>query len=160
MKKLVLFLMPVMLFIIVFIPIKNNFVYWSLYLVLFALFFAFYYLDSVVKDKDIKAYLNATDYWSVKAGYIKINGNNSDIINGRLVIYKNIVYFFKRSGGKEKVILLKNFPVSDIATYTINKVDDFHEGIVFSLNNGEEVLFSSKAIKNDEEGLNRALGWL
>ena len=92
MKKLVLFLMPVMLFIIVFIPIKNNLIYWSLYLVLFALFFAFYYLDSIVKDKDIKSYLNTTEYWSVKAGYIKINGNNSDIVNGRLVIVKNSVF--------------------------------------------------------------------
>ena len=67
MKKLLLFLMPVMLFIIVFIPIKNNLIYWSLYIVLFALFFLFYKLDTTVKQKDLEDFLKGRPYWSIKA---------------------------------------------------------------------------------------------
>ena len=54
--------MPVMLFIIVFIPIKNNLIYWSLYIVLFALFFLFYKLDTTVKQKDLEDFLKGRPY--------------------------------------------------------------------------------------------------
>ena len=159
MKKLLLFLMPVMLFIIVFIPIKNNLIYWSLYIVLFALFFLFYKLDTTVKEKELLAYLKGQEYWSIKAGYIKNNNKNLDIYNGLLVICGNNLLFVKRGSGKNKVEVLVEVNISKITTYTMGRVDNYHEGITFTLENSEELLFSSKTIKNEEEALNRALKW-
>ena len=159
MKKLLLFLMPVMLFIIVFIPIKNNLIYWSLYIVLFALFFLFYKLDTTVKQKDLEAFLKGRPYWSIKAGYIKINNKTPDIYNGLLVICDDKLIFVKRGSGKKRVETLIEIDISEISTYTIGRVDDYHEGITFTLNNKEELQFSSKSIKNEEEALNRALKW-
>ena len=159
MKKILLFLMPVMLFIIVFIPIKNNLIYWSLYLVLFILFFLFYKLDTTVKEKDLSSYLNGKEYWSIKAGYIKSNNKNLDIYNGLLVICDDKLLFVKRGNGKKRIDIVVDVNISDITTYTMGRVDDYHEGITFTLKNSEELLFSSKKIKNEEDGLNRALRW-
>ena len=56
-KKTVLFLIPVLLLVIVFVPIMNNLVYWSLYVVLFALVLIFWLLEDTVPEKSISAYL-------------------------------------------------------------------------------------------------------
>ena len=54
-KKTVLFLIPVLLLVIVFVPIMNNLVYWSLYVVLFALVLIFWLLEDTVPDRSISA---------------------------------------------------------------------------------------------------------
>ena len=158
-KKTVLFLIPVLLLVIVFVPIMNNFVYWSLYVVLFFLVLIFWMLEDTVPEKEVSAFLKGAPYWSVKAGVIKINGQTSEIVGGRLVISGGTLYFLKRRSGKNGPEVLKEVPVSRLTGYTLKKVDGFHEGIAFTTEGDDEILFTSRSVAKDEKGLLSALGW-
>ena len=158
-KKTVLFLIPVLLLVIVFVPIMNNLVYWSLYAVLFALVLIFWLLEDTVPDRSISAYLKGADYWSIKAGVIKNNGQTAEIIGGCLVISGGRLYFMKRKGGKAGVEVLREVPVSSITGYTLKKVDGYHDGIAFTLESDDEILFVSRSIAKEEKALLKALEW-
>ncbi len=158
-KKTVLFLIPVLLLVIVFVPIMNNLIYWSLYAVLFGLVLIYWLLEDTVPKNDVSAYLKGEPYWSVKAGIIKSKGETSEIMGGSLVISGETLYFMKRKGGGKGIEVLRQFPVSRITGYTLKKVDGYHEGIEFTTDSDDQLQFTSRAVAKDEKGLNAALGW-
>lgn len=159
MKKLVLIAIPAILAVIVFVPISNRVLYWSLFAVIFVLVYLFHIMEDVVPMKDVAASLGTSDFFSLKCGYVKINGQKTELKKGLLVIYSGTVLFYVRAKASGGVTLVQSIAGEMIETYTLCKVDDYHLGVTFTLNGGEEVKFTSKKFQENEKAMRSALGW-
>lgn len=158
-KKLVMISIPLLLLVIVFVRIQNQVIYWSLFVLLFLLVYIFHVLEDVVPLKDVQKKLGSTDFWSLKCGYIVTKGEKAELLKGLLVIYSGQILFYRRakaSGGAE---LIYSFDSESISSYEMGKVDDFHQGVVFTLSGGDEVKFTSKKLPSEEKAVRKALGW-
>lgn len=158
-KKIVMISIPLLLLVVVFVPIENRILYWSLFVVLFLLAYLFHIMEDVVRLKDVQKKLGMEDFFNEKAGIIVIQDNKAELLKGMIVIFNGQVLFYRRAGGTGGAVLTNSFPVDTIEGYEIGKVDDFHPGITFTLNGGEEVKFTSKKLAQREADIRKALGW-
>lgn len=159
MKRAVLLLIPVILAVIIFVPIENRVLYWGLYVVIFALVYAYHVMEEVVPLPDIEKSLNCKDFFHIKCGYIKINGDRADLVKGLMVIYSGTVLFYVRATARGGVKLIQSVPGEQIETYVLCKVDDYHAGIQFELSGGQEMKFTGKKFAQNEAEIRKALGW-
>ncbi len=159
MKKLVLFAIPATLAVILFVPISNRVIYYSLFALLFVFAYLFHIMEDVVPLKAVEENLGSKDFFCLKCGYISVNGQKADLVKGLMVIYSSTVLFYVRAGSKGGAKLAQTIPGESIESYAICKVDDFHPGIVFTLNGGDEAKFTSKKFSQVEAELRKALGW-
>lgn len=159
MKKIVTLAIPALLAVIVFAPIENRILYWSLFVVLFALVYVYHIMEDVVPMKAVSESLSSNDYFSLKCGYISVNGNRADLLKGVMVIYSCTVLFYMRSGAGGGAKLVQTIAGESIENYTIGKVDDFHQGICFTITGGEEIKFTSRKFAQVEKELRMALEW-
>lgn len=160
MKRAVMLAIPAILAVIVFVPIDNRILYWSLFLVMFALVYAFHIMEDVVPMKDIVAQLGGQDFFSMKCGYVKIiNSQKSELQKGVMVIYAQTVLFYVRAKASGGAKLVQSIPAETIDTYTLCKVDGFHKGVTFTLNGGDEVHFTGNRFSSVESRMREALGW-
>ena len=113
MKKLVLIAIPAILAVIVFVPISNRVLYWSLFAVIFVLVYLFHIMEDVVPMKDIAASLGTSDFFSLKCGYVKINGQKAE-----LKVRASIL------GIQDKVTFVGNIPNDQVKDY-LNAADLF-----------------------------------
>ena len=158
-KKLVMFSIPILLLVIVFVKIENQILYWSLFLLLFLLVYIFHILEDVVPEKDVEKKLGTSDFFRLKCGYIIIKGQKAELLKGLFVIFSEQVLFYRRAKATGGAELITSFPVERIEGYEIGKVDDFHPGITFTLSGGEEVKFTSKKFSIEEKAIRKAFKW-
>ena len=69
------------------------------------------------------------------------------------------IRFYKRLKDIGGCLLLYSCFTKEVESYNLGKVDEFHNGVSFTLVSKEEVLFSSNEIKKQEKGLKKALNW-
>lgn len=110
---------PAILAVIVFVPIGNRILYWSLFVLMFILVYAFHIMEDVVPMKDITAQLGTDDFFSLKCGYVKIiNGQKAELQKGVMVIYAQTVLFYVRAKASGGARLVQSIPAETIDTYT------------------------------------------
>lgn len=145
--------------VIVFAPIGRGVLYWALFALVFVLFALWRVMEESVSRKAVKAALGATEFFSVKSGMVKVNGNRADLVKGVVAVYSGMVFFLVRAKATGGAKIDYSFDTAEISTYTLGKVDDFHAGITFALAGGEEVKFTGKEWAKSEKSLREALGW-
>ncbi len=159
MKKIVTLAIPALLAVIVFAPIENRIIYWSLFVFLFILVYIYHVIEDVVPMNAVSESLSSNDYFSLKCGYISVNGNRADLIKGVMVIFSGTILFYVRASAGGGARLAQTIAGESIENYTIGKVDDFHQGICFTLGGGEEVKFTGRKFAQQEKEMRKALGW-
>lgn len=159
MKRIVMLAIPILLAIAIFVPIQNRLVYWSLFVLMFILVYVYHVIDEVVPVKDVEKSLGSSDFFRIKCGRVEIKGNSAQLRKGLLVIYSGAVLFYVRAKASGGAALAWSTMVENIETYTLHKVDDYHPGITFTLNGGDEVKFTSRKIASLEKEVRSALGW-
>lgn len=160
MKRAVMLAIPAILAVIVFVPIGNRILYWSLFVLMFILVYAFHIMEDVVPMKDITAQLGTDDFFSLKCGYVKIiNGQKAELQKGVMVIYAQTVLFYVRAKASGGARLVQSIPAETIDTYTLCKVDGYHQGVTFTLNGGDEVHFTQRRFRDVEADMRTAIGW-
>lgn len=159
MKKAVLYAMPVVLAVILFVPVGGRAFDLALFALLFVLAYVFHVMNDVVPVKDVEAALGTKDFFSIKCGMVKVNGDKAELVKGLLVIFSQTVLFYTREKASGGAALMQTFSADQVDTYTLHKVDDFHQGVTFTLQGGDEVKFTSKHFQEREEEMRTALGW-
>ena len=158
-KRFVLVLLLLTFTVIMFVPIQNRVIYYSLYLLMIVWVILFKFLEDSVSLKEIQKKLGKSDFFSIKAGYIYMDGPVCVLSKGLMVIDEGNVLFYKRDKAT-KAKLEYSFPVDSIDGYSLGKVDEFHDGITFSVE-GEKgaVKFAGKDFAAREKELRKAIGW-
>lgn len=157
-KILIKILIPLSVLWIAFFRFTNN-IYNFLIVIFLCILGALYYVsEDVVTEKMVKKASGENVFFSVKAGYIT-KKNAETFQRGRLVITQDSVCFYKRFKDIGGCLLLYSCPVEEVVSYSLGKVDEYHTGVILKLQNGEEVLFSSRQIDKKESELKKALNW-
>ncbi len=158
-KKLVLVLLLLTFTVIMFVPIQNRVIYYSLYLLMIVWVLLFKFLEDSVSLREVERKLGKSDLFSIKAGYIYMDGPVCVLSKGLLVVDEGNVLFYKRDRAT-RAKLEYSFSVDSISGYSLGKVDEFHLGITFTLDDGRnEVKFEGKDFQKRERELRKAFGW-
>ena len=128
---------------------------WTLFVLAFggALF---YLMTAYISEKMVRKALKDDKAFTVKAGLIR----EAEMLSGILSISNGMVMYHVRKSDMGGVKLVWSADVSQIETYSMGKVDEYHWGVSLKLS-GEESprLFSSKKIGSMEADFRKALGW-
>lgn len=158
-KKLVLLLLVLTFAVILFVPIQNRIIYYSLYLLMIGWVVLFRFLEDSVSLREVERKLGSKEFFSIKAGYIFMDGPVCVLSKGLLVVFEGNVLFYKRDR-VAKAKLEYSFPVDSIEGYSLGKVDEFHTGITFEVEGEKgEVKFAGKDFALREGELRMAIGW-
>lgn len=156
-KILVRIAIPVCVLFLAFFRFSNN-LYNALIIALLIILAILYYMMEDVVTKGMIKKATGEECFSFAAGYIK-KANDTTFTKGRVAVTPNEIRFYKRAKDIGGCQLLYSCFTSEVKSYTIGKVDEFHNGVSFILNSDETVLFSSSAIAKQESALKKALGW-
>ncbi|MCR5732423.1 MAG: hypothetical protein K6G51_05750 [Sphaerochaetaceae bacterium] len=158
-KKFVLLLLFLTFAVFMFVPIQNRIIYYGLLPLMMFWALIFHFLEDSVSLKELKRKLGKEDFFSIKAGYIFMDGPACILTKGMLVINEGNVLFYKRDKGN-KAKLIYSFPVDAIIGYTLGKVDEYHPGVTFTVEGEKgEVRFTGKDFASREGEFRKALGW-
>ena len=159
MKKAVLYAIPLILAVIIFVPIAERVLYWSLFALMFILVYLYHVMEEVVPIKAVEKSLSSTDFFRLKCGYIKTKGDKAELRKGLFVIYAGTILFYVRASWKGGAVIEQSVSGEAIESYTMCKVDDYHPGLLLTLNGGDEVKFTSRKFASLEKEIRVALGW-
>ncbi len=89
-----------------------------------------------------------------------VNSSETELVSGALVVTKSEIVFYKRLRYLGGVKPVWSAFTSQIESYSLEKVDDKHDGIIITLNNCDDrIKVASRSLKKHEEELRKALGW-
>ena len=159
MKKFVMILMILLLFVVVFIKIENDVLYYSVFALLALLALVYYYISDYVNVKDITKELKSDNYFVIKAGIVKTDARGANLVKGVLVIYSSMVLFYARKSSMGGVRVLDSFSLEELKEYTVNAFDKNDKSISFTLLSGEVKKYSCRTIAEKENELREAMGY-
>lgn len=89
-----------------------------------------------------------------------VSSDETELISGALVVTGSEIVFYRRAGYLGGVKPVWSAFTSQIESYSLEKVDEKHDGIILKMNNSENsVKVASKSLKKREDELREALGW-
>ncbi|MDY5932226.1 MAG: hypothetical protein SPJ34_09400 [Candidatus Ornithospirochaeta sp.] len=157
MKQLVLLVILIVFGVFVFFAAFRGVIYWPLLPLLAALVALYYVFSSVVTEKMIRKTGAEGSLFSFPASMIVKEG--TELEPGRLCVMHGDIVFYRRRSAFGKIAVSWSCLSGQIDSYTLGKVDEYHDGILLVLKGGEEARFTSKRIGKMEEELRHALGW-
>lgn len=157
-RILVRIAIPLLFLVIIFVPIENQILYWSQFLVLALLVYIFYLSEDKVSVKLVEKETGESGFFSIPVGIIS-SKNDGVLQKGLLVVTDKSIRFFKKGKSFNSCVLEITIPTKKIASYSFEKVDDFHQGVTFILDNDSEQKFTSRKISKYDAELTKALGW-
>ena len=126
--------------------------------VLILLTAVWYVCTALVTKGMIKKSRNGEDFFYSRGGLVSENG--TELISGALVVTGSEIVFYQRKRYLGGVKPIWSAFTSQIESYSLEKVDDKHDGVIFTLNNSDDkVKVASKGLKKSEEEFRKALGW-
>lgn len=157
MKKLLLLLLVALFGGMVYFIYFKGLIYWQ-FIPAMAIVLALYYVASTVVTKSMVKKVLGDDEFFITKGSIP-SKDQKELIVGALVITKNDILFYKRKEALGGVSLIYSANVNALETYTLDKVDDIHNGIVFHFNGDEEVKIGAYGMSKKENEMRHVLGW-
>ena len=89
-----------------------------------------------------------------------VMNNETELVQGSLVATSTELVFYRRRGYLGGVRPIWSCQVSQIESYSLEKVDDKHDGIIISLTGDEtKTKIASKGIAKSEEEFKKTIGW-
>ncbi len=157
MKKLLLLLLVALFGGFVYFIYFKGLIYWQFLPALAAVVALYYVAATVVTKSMVKKVLGDEEFFITK-GSIPAK-DQKELIVGALVITKNDILFYKRKDAFGGVALIYSANVNALETYTIDRVDDVHNGIIFRFSGDEEVKIGAYGMSKKESEMRRILGW-
>ncbi len=126
--------------------------------ILVALTGLWYVCNNVVTRKMILKRRNGEEFFFVRAGLV--SNNETEIISGALVATSSEIIIYKRKGYLGGITPIWSCFLSQLESYSMEKVDDKHYGIILSLKNeNDKIKVVSRSIGKQENEFRRAIGW-
>ncbi len=126
--------------------------------VLVALTGIWYVCNNVVTRKMVGKRRNGEKFFFVRAGLI--NKSETEIISGALVSTESEIIIYKRKGYLGGITPIWSCFVSQLESYSMEKVDDKHNGIVLSLKDeNDKIKVVSRSIGKQEKEFRESIGW-
>lgn len=128
---------------------------WTLFVLAFggALF---YLMTAFISEKMVRKAIGDDDAFTSRAGMVR----ETELLTGVLSISNGMVMYHVRKSDMGGVKLVWSADVSQVESYSMGKIDEYHNGVSIKLH-GEDAprLFSSKGIGAREAEFRKALGW-
>ena len=89
-----------------------------------------------------------------------VTNNETELVSGALAATGSELVFYRRKGYLGGVKPIWSCQVNQIESYSLEKVDDKHDGIIISiLGSDEKTKIASKTLKKRENEFRNTLGW-
>lgn len=126
--------------------------------ILVALTALWYVASSLVTRKMIEKRREGESFFFTRAGLV--SNNETELIKGAVAVTGNEIVFYKRKGYFGGIIPIWSCFVSQLESYSIEKVDDKHDGIIFTLKDDDDkIKVASSSFKKREEEFRKTIGW-
>lgn len=144
---------------IVYTSLYKGFIIWPFLLLMAVLAAVYYVTTSLVTSGMVRKALGCgSPSFILRAGFIEKNG--TDLTNGIFAISGGRIMMFARKGDLGGCKAIFEADISDVESYSIGKVDDYHTGLILELKKKKESCrFTSKKFPECEAALREALGW-
>ena len=124
-------------------------------LLLLALFAALYYVTTSIVTRKMVNKKEGKNISSFKGGLVDKN----DLIPGRLAFDKEKIVFYKRKGDLGGVSECFSLPISELESYSIGKINEYHSGIRLVAKGEREFSIKCKQILKAESLFTSEIGW-
>lgn len=163
MKALLKILLLVLFAVVIFMPMDSlgQGLYWTLFLVMFAILYIYYRSSYWVSIRDVESVVEKPLRFSIFSGKVPPI-SSEDLVRGRLVVTEGEVALYQRSKNsqtKQRVKKVWSVPIEDIRGFSIGKVIGLRSGLILSLEDGDEARFAIFFMRNKKLDLVKALGW-
>lgn len=126
--------------------------------VLVALTGIWYVCNNVVTRKMVGKRRKGEKFFFVRAGLI--NESETEIISGALVSTESEIIIYKRKGYLGGITPIWSCFVSQLESYSMEKVDDKHSGIILYLKDeNDKIKVVSRSIGKQETEFRESIGW-
>lgn len=89
-----------------------------------------------------------------------VSKNETELIKGAVVITGSEIIFYKRKGYFGGITPIWSCFLNQLESYSIEKVDDKHNGIIFTLKDDDnKIKVASSSFKKREDELRAIIGW-
>ena len=117
-----------------------------------------YICNWVITAKMIKKSRGDESFFFVKGAIV--SSNETELVQGALVATGTELVFYRRKGYLGGVKPIWSCQTSQLESYSLEKVDDKHDGIILTLTGDEtKTKIASKTLKNRENEFKAAIGW-
>lgn len=117
-----------------------------------------YVATSVVTRKMVEKSRKGESFFFQRGGLI--NKDETELVNGALVATKSEIIFYKRKGYFGGIVPIWSAFTSTIESYSMEKVDDKHDGIIFTISGDDDkIKVASSHLKKREEEFRSSIGW-
>ena len=124
-------------------------------LLIMAVLAAVYYITTSVVTKGMVRKKEGKDILSYRGGLVDKN----DLIPGRLAFDGEKIVFYKRKGDLGGVSECFSLPVSELESYSIGKINEYHSGIRLVAKGEREFSIKCKQILKAESLFTSEIGW-
>ncbi len=125
---------------------------------LVALTALWYVATNIVTRKMVEKRRKGEKFFFQRGGLI--NKDETEIINGALVATESEIIFYKRKGYLGGIVPIWSAFTFTIESYSMEKVDDKHNGIIFTFaGDDDKIKVASSQIKNREDEFRSSIGW-
>ncbi len=126
--------------------------------VIVALTGLWYVATSVVTKRMIEKRREGEPFFFCQGGLV--NKTETELLRGALAATESEIIFYKRKGYFGGITPLWSCFLSQLESYSIEKVDDKHDGIIFTLKDDDDkIKVASNAFKKREDEFRKSIGW-
>ncbi len=101
---------------------------------------------------------NGEEFFYARGGLVAKDG--TELLSGAMAVTKSEIVFYQRMRYLGGVKPVWSAFTAQIESYSLEKVDDKHDGVIFTLNNSDDkVKIASKTLKKNEDDFRKAMGW-
>lgn len=126
--------------------------------ILVALTGLWYVCNNVITRKMVAKRREGESFFFIRAGLV--NESGTEVTSGALAATKSEIIIYKRRGYLGGITPIWSCTTSQLESYSIEKVDDKHNGIIFSLTGvDDKIKVVSRSIAKHEKEFREAIGW-
>lgn len=126
--------------------------------ILIVLTVLWYVFTNVVTKGMVRKNRTGEDFFYARAGLV--SSDETELISGALVMTKSEIVFYKRKGYMGGIQPIWSCFTSNLESYSLEKIDDRHNGVVFTLiGDDRKIKVASSSLKKREEEFKSTIGW-
>lgn len=163
MKQLISIALLALFGVVIFIPdqVLSTWLYWSLFVLMFVLLGAYWFVSYWVSYSSAVALINEKPRFTLYCAKVPV-ASTEDLVRGRLVITEKQVYLVQKvkpKGNRTTYKIVWSVSASAVCSISFGKVLGMRAGMILELDDDVQERFVSTTARKKKALIKQAFGW-